>query len=99
YPSIRSYGRRVRDLLETYAGLAGGKIDLRVIEPEPFSLAEDDAVAAGLTPMQTPTGEKLYFGLVGTNSVDSQIVVPFLSAEREAFLEYDVSKLVVDLQK
>ena len=99
YPSIRSYGRRVRDLLETYAGLAGGKIDLRVIDPEPFSLAEDDAVAAGLTPMQTPTGEKLYFGLVGTNSVDSQIVVPFLSAEREAFLEYDVSKLVVDLQK
>lgn len=98
YPSLSSYGRRVRDLLETYAGLANGKIDLRIIDPEPFSPAEDDAVAAGLRAMQTPTGETVYFGLVGSNSVDAQIAIPFLSAEREEFLEYDVSKLVADLQ-
>jgi len=38
-----------------------------------------------------------YFGLAGTNSVDDEEVIPFFTAEREQFLEYDVTKLVHNL--
>lgn len=97
YPALKSYGRRVRDLLEAYASLSNGKLKLKVIDPEPFSPAEDDAVAAGLKAIQTPAGEALYFGVVGVNATDAQLVLPYLSPDREEFLEYDVTKLVNDL--
>lgn len=97
YPALKSYGRRVRDLLEAYASLSDGKLKLQVIDPEPFSPAEDDAVAAGLKAIQTPTGEAIYFGVVGVDSADAQLALPYLSPDREEFLEYDVTKLVNDL--
>jgi ABC-type uncharacterized transport system involved in gliding motility auxiliary subunit len=38
-----------------------------------------------------------YFGIVGTNSTDTESNLPFLAIDRERFLEYDVTKLVVTL--
>lgn len=97
YPSIKSYGQRVRSLLQEYEALADGAIRLEIIDPEPFSTAEDDAVAAGLQGIRTNGGDMLYFGLVGTNATDLQLTIPFFSPERERFLEYDLTKLVSDL--
>ena len=97
-PGIGSYADRVRALLNEYERLSGGKVALHVIDPEPFSEEEDRAVAYGLrgVPLGIDEGV-LYFGLAGTNSVDDEEVIPFFTIEREAFLEYDVTKLVHNL--
>ena len=98
YPSIINYGNRVRDLLNEYAAEANGMLRLTVIEPEPFSEAEDQAVASGLQGVPVSNaGDLAYFGLVGTNAVDDERVIPFFQDNREAALEYDITKLIYNL--
>ncbi|WP_428245611.1 Gldg family protein [Ferrovibrio sp.] len=97
-PQIKQYGQRVRELLERYAALSGGKLRLEVIDPEPFSEAEDRAVAAGIQAVSLgQSGQNFYFGLVGSNSVDQQESIAFFQSEKEQFLEYDLTKLVYAL--
>lgn len=97
-PNVGKYAARVRDILKEYAAIARGKIRLEVIEPVPFSDAEDQAVAAGLQGLPLDrTGEMVYFGLAGSNSTDDEERVAFFSPDREAFLEYDLTKLVHNL--
>jgi ABC-type uncharacterized transport system involved in gliding motility auxiliary subunit len=97
-PQIKQYGQRVRELLERYAALSGGKLRLEVIDPEPFSEAEDRAVAAGIQAVSLgQSGQNFYFGLVATNSVDQQESIPFFQADKEQFLEYDLTKLIYGL--
>ena len=94
-PSVSGYVARVRDLLTEYEHAAQGKIVLTVIDPEPFSDEEDRAVGYGLNGIPLLDGEStFYFGLVGTNSLDDQEVIPRFSPEREEFLEYDVTKMI-----
>ena len=97
-PGVGGYADRVRALLAEYKRLSGGKLEVRVIDPEPFSEEEDRAVGYGLrgVPLDLDDGV-FYFGLAGTNSVDDEEVIPFFAAEREQFLEYDVTKLVHNL--
>ena len=97
-PGVGGYADRVRALLDEYRRLSGGKLAVRVIDPEPFSEEEDRAVGYGLSgvPLDLDDGV-FYFGLAGTNSVDDEEVIPFFTAEREQFLEYDVTKLVHNL--
>ena len=97
-PSLQSHGARVRDLLDEYVAEAGGKLTLTVIDPEPFSEAEDEAVANGVNQLPiSGSGERAYLGLVGTSSADDRAVLPFLSPEKEQSLEYEVTKLVYNL--
>jgi len=96
-----TYGKsfeRVRTLLEQYRDIARGKLRVTFLDPEPFSDAEDHAVAAGLkgVPLNRE-GEMGYFGIAGSNSTDTESNLPFLAVDRERFLEYDVTKLVVTL--
>lgn len=98
FPQLMTYASRVRDLLSEYAALSNGKIKLTVIEPEPFSEAEDDAVANGLRGIAVNTaGDRAYLGLVGTNSTDDKETIPFFQVSRESSLEYDVTKLIYNL--
>lgn len=96
-PQVKQYGMRVRELLERYAALSGGKVRLEVIDPEPFTESEDRAVQAGLQAASLPGGGQLYFGLVGSNTLDQQQTIPFFQADKEQFLEYDLTKLVYGL--
>ena len=94
-PSVSGYVARVRDLLEEYEHTADGKIVLTVIDPEPFSEEEDRAVAYGLSGIPLLDGEStFYFGLVGSNAVDDQEVIPRFTPERAEFLEYDLTKMI-----
>ncbi len=89
---------RVRELLSRYADLSGGKVRLELLHPEPFSDAEDRAVAGGLQGVTiNSAGDLGYFGLTGNNTTDDQVVIPFFTTEREPFLEYDLTKLVFTL--
>lgn len=97
-PQYLTYGKRVRDLLEEYVAESGGKLALEVIEPEPFSEAEDQAVGYGIEQLpMNATGDMGYLGLVGTNAMDDEVPIPFLNPEREDALEYEISKLVYTL--
>ena len=98
FPQLVNYANRVRDLLEEYAAKSGGKIELSVIEPEPFSEEEDQAVASGLNGVSiNAAGDRAYLGLVGVNSTDDEAIIPFFQASREDALEYDITKLVYNL--
>ncbi|MCZ6526227.1 MAG: Gldg family protein [Gammaproteobacteria bacterium] len=98
FPALMNYGTRVRDLLEEYAAKSAGKIELTIIEPETFSEEEDQAVASGLQGVSTNTaGDRAYFGLVGSNATDDEMIIPFFQSERQAALEYDITKLIYNL--
>lgn len=99
YPAIRAYASRVRELLQAYADRSGGMVRLTEIDPEPFSAEEDEALAAGLTAVPTESGDSLYFGLVARNSVDQQAVIPVFREDSEARLEYDLTRVLADLER
>ncbi len=97
-PRHSVYFQRIRDLLTQYSALSGGMLQIQYFDPEPFSDVEDRAVGFGLQAI--PLGnlnEVGYFGLAATNSTDDQEVIPFFNLEREAFIEYDLTKLVFTL--
>lgn len=97
-PAIASYAQRVEDLLREYERQAHGRINLKVIDPEPFSEEEDLAQRYGLRSIPVnDSGDPLYFGLVGTNSVDDTEALPFFSPDREKLLEYDLTRLIHQL--
>ena len=98
FPSLKTYGVRVREFLEELAGRSNGKLRLHVIDPQPFSEEEDRASELGVR--GTPIGAAstpFYFGLAGTNSTDGHAAIEFFDPEKEQFLEYDVVKLVYQL--
>lgn len=97
-PGLTAYGARVQELLERYASLAGGKLRLELVDPEPFSPEEDRAVGFGLTGIPiTEAGDLGYFGIAATNSTDDTDVLPFLTPQRERFLEYDLTRMIHNL--
>ena len=97
-PQYATYVDRVREMLREYAALAPGKVRLEFHTPEPFSEDEDRAAGYGLqgVPLDQ-SGEKVFFGLQGTNLLDDERAIAFFQPERERFLEYDLTKLVLDL--
>jgi ABC-type uncharacterized transport system involved in gliding motility auxiliary subunit len=97
-PTYGTYADHVREMLRDYASLSNGKVKLEFYDPEPFSDTEDRAMAYGLqgVPLDQ-NGSQIYFGLTGTNLEDDERTIPFFQAERERFLEYDLTKLVYEL--
>ena len=97
-PSLRTYADRVREMLEEFEDQADGNIRLSIVDPLPFSEDEDRAAQFGLQGVQLGvTPDPVYFGLAGTNSVDDEETIAFFQPDKEAFLEYDVAKLVSTL--
>jgi ABC-type uncharacterized transport system involved in gliding motility auxiliary subunit len=98
-PQLRTYFTRVNEMLGEMASRSGGKLKLEVIDPLPFSEDEDRATSFGLQSVPaSAAGDKVFFGLAGTNSTNGQAVIPFLQPDKEAFLEYDIAKLIHELQ-
>jgi len=97
-PALRTYAQRVREMLDEMSTRAGGKIKLDVVDPLPFSEDEDRATGFGLQAVPTgQAGENIYFGLAGTNSTNGKSVIPFMQPDKEAFLEYDIAKMINEL--
>jgi len=98
-PALRAYANRVTETLEEFAAHAPeGKVVLHVVDPLPFSEDEDRAEQFGLQAANVG-GKNVYFGLAGSNSVGTTDTIPFFDPEpsKEAFLEYDLAKLVYNL--
>ncbi len=96
-PQIKRYGLRVREMIEEYAAVADGMIRLEIIDPEPFTDEEDDAVRNGLQALPVSSTDNLYFGLIGTNTVDDRQVIKYFAQQKEPFLEYELTRFVYNL--
>ncbi|HEU4665100.1 MAG TPA: Gldg family protein [Dokdonella sp.] len=98
-PQLRSYFSTVREMLQEMASRSGGKLRLQVIDPLPFSEDEDRAASLGLQAVPvSASGDKVFLGIAGTNSTNGHASIPFLQPDKEAFLEYDIAKLIHDLE-
>jgi len=97
YPAIRAHADRVRQLMAEIAAQSEGRVKLRESEPEPFSEEEDRVRAMGLTSAPADGGEPLYFGIIGRNTSADTIAIPFLAPERDALLEYELVRLISQL--
>ncbi len=96
--TLRNYANRVESMLQEYSKAAPGKIKLKVVDPEPFSEAEDQANQFGLTAASLgPAGDPIYLGLAATNALDDQQIIAFFDPQQEKFLEYEISKLLYQL--
>lgn len=96
-PQLAAFAGRVRSLLDSYVAAAKGKIILEVIDPKPYSEAEDRATAYGIDSFTGAGGERLFFGLAATNSTTGRETISVFSPDREPFLEYDLTRLVSEL--
>jgi ABC-type uncharacterized transport system involved in gliding motility auxiliary subunit len=96
-PQLAAFSSRVRSLLDSYVAAARGNIILEVIDPRPFSEEEDRAVAFGIDGFNGAGGERLFFGLAASNSTTGRSTIGVFAPDREAFLEYDLTRLVSEL--
>ncbi|MBU6248270.1 MAG: Gldg family protein [Xanthomonadaceae bacterium] len=108
-PQLRSYEQRVREMLQEMVARSSGKLRLQIVDPVPYSDDEASAEGNGLTPLNGGSnGERVFFGLVGTTLAadaapdaagSKTLSVPFFDPARETFLEYDIAKLLYELNE
>ncbi len=94
-----NYSGRVRDVVNEFAAASNGKVTVTESDPEPFSETEDAAVGAGVSGVPLDAGgEKVYFGLAARSGKRTG-VIGFFQPQREAFLEYDLARMLEGLTK
>jgi ABC-type uncharacterized transport system involved in gliding motility auxiliary subunit len=90
---LRSYAKRVEDLLDEYRQAAHGKLIIEKYDPQPDSDAEDSANLDGIEGQPIRDGERFYLGLA-VSMLDEKQALPFLDPNRERLLEYDLSRAI-----
>lgn len=114
-PQLRSYEQRVREMLQEIVARSHSHIRLQIIDPVPYSDDEASAEGGGLTAANGGSnGERIFFGLTGSamsGNVDADVdaaeerapektlAIAFFDPAREAFLEYDIAKLLYELDQ
>ena len=112
-PQLRSYEQRVREMLQEMAARSHGLIRLQVIDPVPYSDDEASAEGSGLIAANGGSnGERVFFGLAGSalsgnadgDAGDERVPersqsIAFFDPAREAFLEYDIARLLYELNQ
>lgn len=97
--ALRSYAQRVKELLTEYVLLSDNHLTLKLVDPEPFSEAEDLAAEMGLQAVPISNGQSIYFGLSAKNAQGDDAVLAFIQPDKEAFLEYEISELIYRLSQ
>ena len=109
-PQLRGYGIRVQELLEEMVIASAGGLSLRVIDPVPFSVEEDEAVEYGVQRVPlSQGGDQVFFGLVAldtttlpaegeeTGAASLFKTIGLIRPDQEEFLEYEFSKLITQV--
>jgi ABC-type uncharacterized transport system involved in gliding motility auxiliary subunit len=90
---FKTYAKRVEDLLSEFKQAAHGNLEIKKLDPQPDSEAEDLANLDGVEGQMIETGEKVYLGLA--ISLDPhKVALPFLSPARDRLLEYDLIRAI-----
>jgi ABC-type uncharacterized transport system involved in gliding motility auxiliary subunit len=96
---LRTYAQRVEDLLNEYRKYGGNKIQVKKLDPQPDSDAEDSATIDGVEGQVLGgpfSGDKVYLGL-SVSMLDSKVALPFLDPGRERLMEYDVTRAIANV--
>ncbi len=98
-PQLQAYASRVREMLQSFQARSGGRVRFVEVDVEAFTEDEDAAVEAGIEPFRPFEGaDPIYFGLSGSNAIDDRRTIPVFAPEREAFLEYEITRLIYELE-
>ena len=92
-PQMKTYVRRVEDLLQEFAQRSGGNIEITKFDPEPDSDAEDSARLDGVEGQAISLTDRIYLGLA-VSMLDETVTIPFLDPSKEQQLEYDLIRAV-----
>jgi len=99
-PQVRNHALRVQEFLGSLVASSNGKVTLKVVDPQPFSEAEDTAKAAGIAPITADgAGRTLMLGLLVSGATDQRECLPYLNPQEEAFLEYDISRAIISVSR
>ena len=97
YPQFGNYASRVEDMLKRLAQKSNDRIQLKIVDPAPFSEAEDSVLAAGLQAIPiNDRGDTGYFGMVSqqADTITENTTIGFFQLDRERFLEYDIAQVI-----
>ena len=95
---MKTYAKRIEDLLNEYKARSGGKLIVEKYDPAPDTDAEDSANLDGIEPQPLNTGEKFYLGL-SISHLDQRVAIAHMSPERETLLEYDLTRAISQVSK
>ncbi|OGV58157.1 MAG: hypothetical protein A2283_21365 [Lentisphaerae bacterium RIFOXYA12_FULL_48_11] len=91
---LKSYAKKVEDLLQEYRMISGGKISIEKYDPKPDSDEEEWAQRYGIQGQQTAMfGPPVYFGLVASCG-KTEAMIPNLDPRMEELLEYNITRLI-----
>ena len=91
------FAKRTREFLLEYKLAAGGNIVFEYYDPKPDTVEEAWAHKFGLSTMRTESGAKVFCGLVFLQA-DLEERIGWLAPDREATLEYDLTRTISHLQ-
>ena len=91
---FKNHAQNVQDLLDEYRQVSKGKIEIKQLDPEPDSDAEDSAKLDGIEGHAVNMGgEPFYLGLSVT-MLDQKETIPFLDPQTGRLLEYEISRAI-----
>ncbi|MFM7818200.1 MAG: GldG family protein [Verrucomicrobiota bacterium] len=89
---LKTYVQSVEDLLGEFRVQSGNQIEIKKLDPEPDSEAEDSAKSDGIQGQPLSNGEEFYLGVAIENPPEK--VALQLMPQREKLLEYDLARAV-----
>lgn len=90
---LRSFARRVEDMVDEFKQEAGARLIVEKLDPKPDSEVEDAAQLDGIEPQQLATGESFYLG-VAVTQLDRKQTLSAIVPHRERQLEYDLLRAI-----
>jgi ABC-type uncharacterized transport system involved in gliding motility auxiliary subunit len=90
---MRSFAKRVEDMVSEFRAAAGGKLIVERYNPVPDSDAEDAAQLDGVAPQQLQNGDVFYLG-ISVSQLERKQVISSVSPRRERLLEYDLVRAI-----
>lgn len=99
-PVYSSYAQYVLRYLKKYQQISPDKIKTEIINPEPYSPLEEEALAAGIKPVTDSGGQSnLFFGAVFSTDEGQTFVIPNFIMGRRGYLEIDISRILAKIEK
>lgn len=96
HPVLKTYGQRVEDLLNEFRIASKGRVEIKKLNPQPDSDEADAARIDGIDAQPIQPGQEVYLGLAVSIAPD-KVAIPFLDPQREALLEYDISRALTQV--
>ncbi|MBQ8870051.1 MAG: Gldg family protein [Alphaproteobacteria bacterium] len=97
-PAMRQMFNRVRSLLIQYKANSNGRFDFKIYHPESLDNVEDRAIADGVQPIPLiDINQSALFGLVLNDTLQNKQVIDFLTPDRIASLEQDLTSKIYQL--